>query len=426
MSAHERARQLHDMAEQLREEAEARGGLDELAEKQIDGLQRWAKHFGRNAAEAEIERVGRALGAGPAAGDGRFSDAPVASAYHQDFGRAFVESEGYKSCFGPGAQRGQSWSTGLVEIAPGPQFGAYEMKGTLMEAPGFGGAPFAATPQVIPGVVPKLFQMTTVAQAFSAGIATGASIRTIVEGTATSGAAGVLEGAAKPESQLGFTYVDEPVRKIATVLPISEEMLEDAPAIQPLINNSLVTFVRIEEERQLLRGTAGGAEVQGLLTGRGVPVYAGGTAAGNKAEQIFRAMNGVRGSAFVEPDWTIISPSDYEQIRLLKDNSGQLYGGGPFLGAYGVGSPVAASGQATGAVDYLWGKPCFVTSSIGPGTAVVGSTACAAVWRRGGLRVEATNSHGNNFVLNLIAIRAEERLGLTVYRPGGFCEVRLA
>jgi hypothetical protein len=42
--------------------------------------------------------------------------------------------------------------------------------------------------------------------------------------------------------------------------------------------------------------------VQGIFTSRNVPVYAGGTAAGNKAVQLFKAMNGMRGSAFLEPD----------------------------------------------------------------------------------------------------------------------------
>lgn len=78
---------------------------------------------------------------------------------------------------------------------------------------------------------------------------------------------------------------DEPIKKIATVLPISDELLEDAPAIQQFVNGRVVN---IEAERQLLRGVAGGNEVQGLLTSRGVPVYAGGTAVSNKAVQLFR------------------------------------------------------------------------------------------------------------------------------------------
>ena len=79
-----------------------------------------------------------------------------------------------------------------------------------------------------------------------------------------------------------------------------------------------------------------------------------------------------------------------------------------------------------GATDALWSKPVLVTGALGAGTALVGTRAAAQVWRRGGLSVEASNSHSNFFQLNLVAIRAEERLGLAVYRPNGFVEVRLA
>ena len=64
----------------------------------------------------------------------------------------------------------------------------------------------------------------------------------------------MAEAGTKPESTVGLTTTDEPIRKIATVLPVSDEMLEDAPAIQSYINGRLTLFVRIEEERQLLRG----------------------------------------------------------------------------------------------------------------------------------------------------------------------------
>ena len=299
-------------------------------------------------------------------------------------------------------------------------------KGTLGETAGWDGSGMTPVPQVVPGVVQTLFQGLTVEMALGAAIATTSSIRYITESTATSAAAGVLEGGVKPESALGFTTTDENIRKIATILPVSEEMLDDAPAIQQWISSRLVSFVQIETERQLLRGSAGGAEGQGLLTSRGIPVYNGGTAAGNRAEELFKAMNSMRGSAYLEPEWVLVSPSDYETIRLLKDDSGQLYGGGPFFGPYGNGGVAGASGQATGAVDQLWSKDCFVSSALGAGTALVGTRAAASVFSRGGVSVEATNSHSNFFQLNLVAIRAERRLGLALYRPKGFVEVRLS
>jgi HK97 family phage major capsid protein len=342
----------------------------------------------------------------------------------KSMGEAFTDSEGYRRVVQDFKSTGRvgQFTTGPVSL---------EMKGTLLEgagSPGSGsGGGLLSVPQVVPGVVDTLFQRLTVSDLFMSGQTSGNTIRYVVEGTATSGAAGVAEAGTKPESTLGLGTRDEPVKKIATILPISEEMLEDAPAIQSYINGRLTLFVRIEEERQLLRGTSGGNEVQGLLTSRNVPIYAGGTAAGNRAEQLFKAMNGMRGSAFVEPDWMVVSPSDWEAIRLLKDTANQYYGGGPFLGPYGgPQGPVSATGQLSGAQDSIWGKPVYVTGAIGAGTAVIGSRESAQVFRKGGISVEATNSHSNYFQLNLVAIRAEERLALAVYRPGGFVEARLA
>jgi HK97 family phage major capsid protein len=155
-----------------------------------------------------------------------------------------------------------------------------------------------------------------------------------------------------------------------------------------------------------------------------VPVYTAGTAVGNIAEQVFKAMNSMRGSALLEPDWVVMSPTDYEKLRLLKDTSGQLYFGGPNVGSYGVGQGAAGSPQITGTPDIVWGKPCYVTGLIGAGTVLVGTRQGAQVWNRGGLSIESTNSHASHFTSNLMATRAERRLALAVYRSNGYVEVR--
>ncbi len=334
-------------------------------------------------------------------------------------GEAFVQSDGFKSIQDP-TRRPERWSTGLIEARS-----SLGLKGTLMEAPGGGAGALAATvPQVVPGVVQKLFAPLTLEGLLMSGQATTNAVRYVRQGTADSAAAGVAEGGTKPESTIGYVVADEPIRKIATFLPISDEALEDAPAIQQAINGTLSLFVQMEAERQLLRGTAGGDEVQGLLTARGVPVRVTGTADGNIAEQLFRAANSMRGSAFVEPDWIIIDPSDYEKVRLLKDNTGQLMGGGPFMGQYGNGGLAGDAWTGGGAIDTLWGKPLYVTPAVGPGTAIIGTKAGGQVWSRGGTRVEASNSHLDWFQTNMVALRAERRLGLCIYRSDSYVEVR--
>jgi HK97 family phage major capsid protein len=378
-----------------------------------------------------VEDLGRELGPAIPSVDARVTSEPhdrmfqqISGAFGQvkSLGEQFTDSAQYKAAINQYREAGgrfqQGFSTGAVSL---------EAKGTLMEGAGGGGGPLAApVPQVIPGVVEKLFQPLTFADLLLQGQASTNSLRYVVEGTATSGAAGVAEGGSKPQSTLGLTTTDEPIKKIATSLKISDEMIEDAPAVQSYINGRLTLFVRIEEERQLIRGSSGGNEVQGLLTSRSVPVYAGGTAAGNKAVQLFKAANGLRGSAFLEPEWIVMHPTDWESIRLLQDTAGQFYGGGPFQGQYGNAGMVGASGQITGAQDYIWNKPVYVTGIIGAGTAIVGTRTSAQIWRKGGMSVEATNSNEDDFLKNLLAIRAEERLGLAVYRPTGFVEVRLS
>ncbi len=55
------------------------------------------------------------------------------------------------------------------------------------------------------------------------------------------------------------------------------------------------------------------------------------------------------------------------------------------------------------------------------GTALVGAFRTASqIFRKGALRVEASNSHASFFVTNLVATRAEERLALAVYRASAF------
>lgn len=341
----------------------------------------------------------------------------------KSIGQQFVESKGYQSIAQQYKESGRlqmGASTGAISI---------ESKGTLGEtATGaglpIGGGALIPVPQVIPGVVEKLFQPLSIADMLMSGQAQSNSLRYVVEGTATSGAAGVSEGGTKPESVLGLTTTDEPIKKIATILPVSEEMLEDGPAVQSYINGRLTLFVRIEEERQLFRG-AGTNELVGLF-GRSAPVYnyVAGTA-DNKAVQLFKALNSMRGSAFIEPEWMAIHPNDWQTLRLLTDTAGQFFGGGPFQGPYGNGQQIQATGQVVGANDSVWNKAVHVTPNVGgAGTALIGTSVNAQVWRRGGLSVEATNSHSNYFALNLVAIRAEERLGLAVYRPAGFVEVR--
>ena len=102
-------------------------------------------------------------------------------------------------------------------------------------------------------------------------------------------------------------------------------------------------------------------------------------------------------------------------IELLKDTQGR-YLVQPVLIRGELGQQLLAPS--------LWGKPIAVSKSAIPGTALVGAfNAAAQLFRRTGLLIEGTNCDGDDFVRNLMTIRAELRAALAVYHGSAFCEV---
>jgi len=317
-------------------------------------------------------------------------------------GGAFVKSEQYKQLLAKGLSG--EWSSGPVDIGVNIK--------TLLDLPtGATGANVVA-PQYEGGVLPKLFQRLTVADLMASGNTNSNLVRYVVESLATNAAAAVAEGIAKPESALDLDTVDESVKKIATFLPVTEEMLEDGPAIESYINARLALFVQIAEESALLYGTGSGANLKGLvprIPANNLGMRKAGASV-TDADHIFRAISRVR-EAYLEPDGIVMHPNDWEGIVLLKDTTNAYLGSGPFLSEQG---------------PTLWGLRVVVTNAVAEAAPIIGAFGSAAqVYRKGGLTVEASNSHSTFFTENKVAIRAEERLALAVYRPEAFATADL-
>ena len=204
--------------------------------------------------------------------------------------------------------------------------------------------------------------------------------------------------------------VTDPVRKIAHWLPVTEEMLEDVAQIRSYIDARLRLGVQMEEEDQLLNGTGVAPNLLGLLKRAGLAADVVRADPETNADAIFRQMMAIYATSFLMPDGIVVNPTNWAATALLKTATGEYLGGGPFaphpaadaVGPAGLGH-ARASGRAPRSVG------AFKTG--------------AQVFRKGGIRVEASNSHSDFFIKNLVAIRAEERLALAVYRPGGFGEV---
>ena len=314
-------------------------------------------------------------------------------------GDQFVASDVYKNDI-KGKKRMRGWTSGEIELEGGIR------AATLTTDSASGGD--LITPNYRPGITEILFQRLTVADLLASGTTDSPTIYYMKETTATNAAATVAEGAAKPESTLVFDAVTDSLKKIATWLPVSDEMLDDVAQIRSYIDQRLRFFIEQQEEAQLLNGDGTGTNLTGLRNRVGLATdVARGT--DSNADAIFKQIMAITTTAFVMPDGIIMHPTNWQAVALLKDTTGAYLGAGPF------GAPQTPR---------LWGLPVVVTTAITAGVALVGAFKMGAqVFRNGGITVESSNSHASYFTTNLTAIRAEERVALAVYRPGAFGEV---
>jgi HK97 family phage major capsid protein len=315
-------------------------------------------------------------------------------------GEQFVGSDLYKNAIANRNRNSRGWTSGQIELEGG-------IRAATLTTDGASGGDLIV-PNYQSGITQILFQRLTVSDLLASGTTDGPTIYYMKETTAANAAATVAEGAAKPESTLVFDAVTDSLKKIATWLPVSDEMLDDVPQIRSYIDQRLRFFVEQQEEAQLLNGDGTGTNLTGLRNRTGLATdVARGT--DSNADAIFKQMMAIMTTAFVMPDAVVVHPTNWQAIALSKDSNGAYLGNGPF------NSPL---------VPRLWGLPVVVTTAITANVALVGAYKMGAqVFRKGGISVDVSNSHSDYFIKNLTAIRAEERVALAVYRPGAFGEV---
>lgn len=282
-----------------------------------------------------------------------------------------------------------------------------------------GDLPAALLTDVDKAIVRGYRRAPVVADLLGAGTLSGNAVTYFVEGAVEGGFTAVLEGGQKPQlHNVAPTAVTDALKKVAAWWDMSDEMVEDAPFMVSEINNRGIYLLSIAEETQLLSGSGTGANVLGLLNRSGIQTELQAASPDTVADTLFRAMTKVQTGTGLSADGIVINPADYQALRLAKDSNGQYYGGGFFAGQYGQGGVVEQ--------PPLWGLRTIVTSAIPAKTVLVGAfKAAATVYRKGGVRVESTNSDLGKFTTNTITTRVEERVALALRIPAGIVKVSL-
>lgn len=232
-----------------------------------------------------------------------------------------------------------------------------------------------------------------------------AIVKYMEETTFTNSAATVSEGGSIPEAALAYTQQSATVEKIATWLPVTEEQLEDVPSLRGLIDFRLTYMLQLKEEDQILGGNGTAPNLQGFLSKSGVLTQVRGT--DSIQDCIYKAISNVRTSGQAEPSAVIMNPADWQLARLSTTTTGEYL--------FGVTTEEG--------VERIWGKPVVITPAQTQGTALVGDFAMYShISRKAGIRIDISDSHSDYFTSGKLAIRAEERLSLEIYRAAAFCK----
>jgi HK97 family phage major capsid protein len=191
---------------------------------------------------------------------------------------------------------------------------------------------------------------------------------------------------------------------IAHFIKVSTQMLADIPYIQGQVDGRLRYGLELVEEHNIVNGdgqTSSG-ELLGIMPQATAyaPVGTGNTMIDTVRKMMIQAT-----LALYIPTGVVLHPQDWGAIELLKNT----------LGNYLIGDP-----QGTTA-PRLWGLPVAQSFEIGANKVLVGAFAQGAeIFDREEGNVQLAFTNEDDFVRNLATLRAEERVGLAVYRPAAF------
>jgi HK97 family phage major capsid protein len=212
------------------------------------------------------------------------------------------------------------------------------------------------------------------------------------------------EGAEKAEG--GFPTVDA-VATIATIahwIPVSNQVLADAPSLEVQIDNLLRVGVFQRAENQVLNGLGGTGKILGIIP----QATAFAATADDPQDRVGEAVTALAAAGWAGQPAIIMNPVDWGNITRTR---------GVSEGTYLLGSPLAAAPTS------LWNTPMIQSASVPAGTAIVADLSQMALLDRQQVTVQA--SREQRFTSNQTILLGEGRVGLAVFSPGAVLKVAL-
>ncbi len=323
----------------------------------------------------------------------------------KSLGQIFADDDGVKSF-------AQNWHKGNASVKiPGGAFFPHDFLGGELKTTITSSAVGAATPGVmindrLPGVVKPGVRRLRVRDLMTRIPIDGPGVEWLKENVFTNASSPTAETISKPESALTFTIDNIPIRTIAAWIPAAKQILDDFKLLSGYINTRLMEGLMDVEDYEVVAGDGSGNHVSGLSTEATAYDTARNVTGDTKIDTLNHAISQIE-DVLQEADGIIIHPRDWRAIQLIKTNEGNVANNGAYLlnGPQGLTSPT------------LWGLPVATTTAVARGTFFVGAfKKYCLLFDRMTARIDVSTEHADYFVRNMVAIRAEERIGFAVTR----------
>jgi HK97 family phage major capsid protein len=256
-----------------------------------------------------------------------------------------------------------------------------------------------------PGILPGTFRPFTIEALLPSTPISTNSFEYVQEKSFVNGAAFIEEGAQKPFSSVDFEVKTGNIRTIAHLARVSKQLLADGPALIAYLNTRMVYGVDLVVEDQLVQGDGTGQNLSGIFTAGNFTEHQASLAdLGNSPslfDLILYAKTKVQ-TALFRPNVILLNPVDWSRLQMTKRENGE----------YVIADP------ATVTTKTLWGVEVVESPAIPEGKfAILDTTQAATVWNREGITIEMFEQDSDNVQKNLVTIRAERRVGLSIERP---------
>lgn len=297
-------------------------------------------------------------------------------------------------------------AAGVVKITDRPLF---EHKTTITSGTVGSSTPGILVPERVVEMVKPPMRLVRVRSFIPFGTTNNNAVEYPRENVFTNAASPVSEGSSKLESALTFTIAYANVRCISHWIPASNVILADLPMLQSYIETRLLDGLADAEDSELLFGDNTDQHLNGLCTQ--ATAFAGtySAASDTRIDRLLAALMELAANNYIA-DGIVVNPVDWLQVLKLKTEDG-----GTNKGAYLMGGP------GSDALARLWQIPVVQTTAMGVGSFLIGQfRGSVQGYDRLESAIAVSTEHASYFIQNLVAIRAEERITIAVYRPAAF------